>query len=212
MKITKEQIQHVDNYLKNEGIKFWDVRLEMVDHLVSDMENYSGSADFQTVFRQSLINANWYKNLKEINVQSWKSTNKLYRKKHFTEMVNLVKQPKSLIGFVLFYLIFSRVTVVFSEVSETISLIVLAAPILILIYESAKAWRKKLGRSVNMQYGLFYFSFGLIMINLPLELLPKEYLNLLLPLIMTFYLLMMTAGYKVYIYAFNKALKLKHLL
>ena len=209
MKLKKNEIQFIDNYLKKGGIKYWDVRLEMVDHLVSDIENYEDATDFETAFNHSLVNAGWDKNLEAVHMQSWKSTNKIYRKMHFVEILKLLKNPATLIGFVAFYLLFNRIAVIFSEYIKLVAFMVLLVPILVLLYESLKMWRKKLGKSVNMQYGLFYFSFGLIMINLPLQLLPKSHLHLWLPFLMTVYLLMMVAGYKVYKYAYKKMLKLK---
>lgn len=209
MKLTKEDVQFIDNYLKKGGIKYWDVRLEMVDHLVSDIENYKGAADFETAFNHSLVNAGWDKNLEAVNTQSWKSTNKIYRKMHFDEILKLLKNPSTLFGFIAFYLLLNRIAIVFSEYIKLVAFTVLLVPLLVLLYESVKTWRKKLGKSVNMQYGLFYFSFGLIMTNLPLQLLPKSHLYVWLPLIMTVYLLMMVAGYKVYKYAYKKMLKLK---
>lgn len=41
MKLTKEQIQFVDNYLQFLGVKFLDVRLELIDHLATEFETES---------------------------------------------------------------------------------------------------------------------------------------------------------------------------
>lgn len=38
MKLTKNQIQYIDNYLIKLKIKYVDVRLELIDHLASDFE------------------------------------------------------------------------------------------------------------------------------------------------------------------------------
>jgi hypothetical protein len=38
MKITKEQIKYIDHRLENNGLKYWDIRIEMVDHVVSDLK------------------------------------------------------------------------------------------------------------------------------------------------------------------------------
>ncbi|MDT0294631.1 hypothetical protein ACFQ3R_04290 [Mesonia ostreae] len=37
-KVTQEQIQFIDNYLKNSGVEYIDVRLEMLDHVASAVE------------------------------------------------------------------------------------------------------------------------------------------------------------------------------
>ncbi|RED46427.1 hypothetical protein DFQ10_101197 [Winogradskyella eximia] len=39
MKLTKEEIQFIDNYLIKNEVKFWDVRLELLDHIVSAVED-----------------------------------------------------------------------------------------------------------------------------------------------------------------------------
>ncbi len=38
MKLTKEQIDFIDNYLKNSGINYIDIRYEMVDHIATELE------------------------------------------------------------------------------------------------------------------------------------------------------------------------------
>jgi hypothetical protein len=41
MKLTKEDIQFIDKFLFDKGIKFIDVRTELIDHLASDYEEHS---------------------------------------------------------------------------------------------------------------------------------------------------------------------------
>lgn len=41
MKISKQNIQFIDSYLKKRGIKYLDVRVELIDHLSTDFEEYS---------------------------------------------------------------------------------------------------------------------------------------------------------------------------
>ncbi|WP_170063268.1 hypothetical protein [Polaribacter porphyrae] len=38
MEITKEQIQQVENYLDKKGLHYVDVRLEILDHIILDIE------------------------------------------------------------------------------------------------------------------------------------------------------------------------------
>lgn len=38
MKLTQEQIQYIDNYLKRSGVTYWDVRAELLDHIASAIE------------------------------------------------------------------------------------------------------------------------------------------------------------------------------
>ena len=49
MRLIKEDIQNIDAYLKKKGIKYMDVRYELIDHLVSEyesMENYPDLKSF----------------------------------------------------------------------------------------------------------------------------------------------------------------------
>jgi len=39
MKLTKKEIQFIDNYLIKNEVKFWDVRIELLDHIVSAVED-----------------------------------------------------------------------------------------------------------------------------------------------------------------------------
>jgi len=39
MKLTKEEIKFIDNYLIKNEVKYWDVRLELLDHIVSAVED-----------------------------------------------------------------------------------------------------------------------------------------------------------------------------
>lgn len=39
MKLSKDQIQFIDRYLIKNEVKFWDVRLELLDHIVSAVED-----------------------------------------------------------------------------------------------------------------------------------------------------------------------------
>ena len=39
MKLTKDEIKFIDNYLIKNKVKFWDVRLELLDHIVSAVED-----------------------------------------------------------------------------------------------------------------------------------------------------------------------------
>lgn len=39
MKLSKDQIKFIDQYLIKNEVKFWDVRLELLDHIVSSVED-----------------------------------------------------------------------------------------------------------------------------------------------------------------------------
>ena len=109
----------------------------------------------------------------------------------------------------MLYLIFYLVAFKFPEALKTVAFIVFALPMVVMLIELIKSLIKKLGKSVNMQYGFFYFSFGIIMLNLPIQFLPKAYSHIWLHIVLTIFLVVMFAGYKVYCFALNRVLKMK---
>ena len=42
MKLNKDQIQQVEDYLNQKGLKYVDIRYEIFDHMVTDIEQIDG--------------------------------------------------------------------------------------------------------------------------------------------------------------------------
>jgi hypothetical protein len=58
-KLTKDDIQFIDNYLYNSEVVFTDIRLEMVDHVASEIEflmNNEDTREFYYVFKDYMVN------------------------------------------------------------------------------------------------------------------------------------------------------------
>ena len=101
MKLTPDQIQFIDNYLQFLGVKFIDVRLELLDHLASEFEN-----------RQDEISLEDFIRTKKSFVRDFEI--KLHRKRHWGYQKALINRvlmffyiPKylvatSLLSFLLF--------------------------------------------------------------------------------------------------------------
>lgn len=56
--LTKENIEFIDNYLDNSGVIYNDVRLEMVDHIATDIESQMSSGDrrsFYAIFKDYMV-------------------------------------------------------------------------------------------------------------------------------------------------------------
>ena len=82
MEITKEQQQHVEVYLQNKDFDFIDLYVEVLDHIISDIEsllvkNYS----FENAFKITILK--WEKYFKE--------TSSLYLGRYYTESKIVVK-------------------------------------------------------------------------------------------------------------------------
>lgn len=202
MELTKEQIEYIDLYLKKNGIKYWDLRIEMIDHIVSKIEENPLSKDFKSELKKALINLNWLGNLKDINREGWQNTNKKFRRKYYNQIITLFKSLKT-IAFLLLVIIslFIASEYLNFDVFKKGCLIVLFISILPFFYLMIKQSLGKYGRSVNLDYGVFYFSFAILMINLPIQLLKEtsEFVQKIgLFVIMPVFLIALYAGYKVY--------------
>ena len=76
-KLTKDDIQFIDNYLNNSEVVFTDIRLEMVDHVASEIESVMQDGDtreFYYVFKDYMVKNK--KKLLENNRQYYKNADK----------------------------------------------------------------------------------------------------------------------------------------
>lgn len=57
MKLTKENIQFIDNYLKNSEVIYYDIRMEMLDHVATAIEQKmkSEQLDFYDAFKDYMV-------------------------------------------------------------------------------------------------------------------------------------------------------------
>lgn len=66
MELSKEQIQYIEHRLENEGIKFWDIRIEMLDHVVLDVEKRlqisHSNYQFKELVHDALVKLGWKEN------------------------------------------------------------------------------------------------------------------------------------------------------
>ena len=106
MKLTKEQIQYIDNRLKKEGIKYWDIRIEMIDHVVSDLEKNAKTSDFKIELDVTLKRIGWSGSLSHINRESWQNVNIKYRREYHKGFVHFFKKFKNVSMLVISLFVF----------------------------------------------------------------------------------------------------------
>ncbi len=166
MEIQKENIEHIDEHLKKMGIKYWDLRIEMIDHLVSDIEQNLTSKDFKTEFSLALKRAKWNGSLSGINTEGWQNVNRKYRNAYQKGFINFFKRIKNIVtlilGLIAFYLISENVSL---EVFNKISVVLFVSPFLIVVVEFIKSFYKKYGRSVNLDYGVTDMTMSFLILN-----------------------------------------------
>lgn len=202
MEITKEQIEEIDQLLKKRGIKYWDLRIEMVDHIVFDIELNATTCDFKIELDNSLNRIGWWGNLGQVNRNGWKETNKRYRKMFHTETVLFFKSFKNvLILFLLFGLYYSISEFLEFKSFVRLNVFLLLTPVAFTIYQAITKLVKGYGRSVNLDYGITYLMLSFFI----LQGIPNLFDNhsestqkLVWLLVIPIYFVTTFSGYKVY--------------
>lgn len=167
MKLSKEQITKIDTYLEENGVKYWDVRLEMIDHLASKLEKQKG-----IVLSKNLLIKEFGSSIsleKTIEIKR-KSINKKYRKLFSQEVLIFFKSTKNILMFFVFSFLYFQIfkelnTKVFLKLSVTIALI---PPIISALFQFY-IWIKK-NKSIYLATALFYFMFSFLLYNMIIQL------------------------------------------
>lgn len=69
MKLTTAELQFIDNYLKNSDVKYFDIRMELADHIASaveekmqkeNMDFYEAFKKYMVINKKTLLNQNKY--------------------------------------------------------------------------------------------------------------------------------------------------------
>ncbi|CAM1345447.1 hypothetical protein [Tenacibaculum amylolyticum] len=88
--LNSNQIKHIDNFLEAIGVDFVDIRLEMIDHIASEIEEKV--SDFDHFFQDQKLQSPYLKYL----LSKQKSFNELYNKqlrtKFWTNFLIILKQ------------------------------------------------------------------------------------------------------------------------
>ena len=64
MELTKEQIQQVERYLDKKNFDFIDLKVEVLDHMVSDIESFLvNNYTFENAFKITVLK--WDKHFKD---------------------------------------------------------------------------------------------------------------------------------------------------
>lgn len=129
-KLTKENIQFIDAYLKNSNVEYLDIRIEMTDHVASEIEAKMVQGDvreFYEIFKSYMLEhkKGLLKNLKKFK---WQAT-----KKAFKQIFINSYQPKTLFLTGLTVLLMFFVGKIFSKYSDDFASLFMLASIMILI-------------------------------------------------------------------------------
>jgi hypothetical protein len=124
MKLTAEQIDYVSNYIESIDIKWYELQVELTDHLVSLMEEI-WEEDKELTFHQVKYRAeqrfgrNYFK---EVEEERKTILRKEYKKQQWRMVGEYLKFPKFIMSFLLVVLVY-RVSFYFEDISLYIKIL-----------------------------------------------------------------------------------------
>jgi hypothetical protein len=162
-KLEKKDIQFIDTYLKEKGVSYWDIRLEMTDHIACVMESKTGNYDFQSLFKDTVNNLGWDRSLKDYEQRQLRIINKTVRAKYFKSIGEAFRTLKSLVLITIFvclyYILFQTLSL---KAFGLLSFLLVGIPVIYFTvhYAYMTAKHKKSG---YLFYGYFYIIFSMLM-------------------------------------------------
>jgi hypothetical protein len=224
MELSKEQIQYIDHRLENEGVKYWDIRIEMLDHIVSDVESIlkpeNTAYQFKEFVQDAFVSLGWKENFngggfEKRHKESWQNVNKYYRKIYFEGFVNFFKKPSYLIVLSIFlFAYFSLSEILTHRMFLKLSYILFFSPFLLFVFTFYKMYKKKYGKSVHRDYGLNYLMLSFLILNAIITFVrieggfPIEFHKIILFIIIPTHFIFTYSGYHVYKKAISKVEKM----
>jgi hypothetical protein len=170
MKITKEQIKYIDHRLESDGVKYWDIRIEMVDHVVSNVENKlqqeNSENDFKEMVQESFIELGWKENfngggLESVFLQRLKIYSKGTNKgilKEYQEKLSDIKVIAIIVMLFLYLFIFQNNTFV---IKSTVYLALLVFTVAFIWF----SFRHKVFNSVRLNRSIIFATIPLSILN-----------------------------------------------
>jgi len=181
-KLIKEEIQFIENYLIKNGVKYWDVRLELLDHIVSAVEDkiekerisfnealldvhkgFGNNLKIYGIYNDKLMKSGLYadsKGFERLTRQKQKELSRKYRIRTWKELKEMLTSFKFLAEFVAFILLFFTLFQWSPKFSGLIGLVVLMVPYLYSGIHSYKdkSTRKSLSIIMVANMGFLFFS------------------------------------------------------
>lgn len=194
MKLTKEEIKFIDNYLIKNEVKFWDVRIELLDHIVSAVEDKTENEGVS--FNEALLEVHrgfgnqfkefgiekgkiFEKGLYQSNIgfkkftrQKQKELGNKYRKITWKQLKMMLGSLKFLLEYITFILLFVSIYKFWPKSCFLAGLLVLILPTMYSAYYSIKdkSTRKSLSfamatGSAMLVWALYNLSFYILKDN-----------------------------------------------
>lgn len=167
MKLTTEQIEYVENYIISKDIKYYELQIELTDHMVTSMEEF-WKKDPELTFHQVKYYAedkfgrNGFKVIEEERIQILR---KEFRRAQLKMIAEYFKFPKIILGILLAFLAF-KASFYFDEPVKFVAILFgLLAVLIIPAFYSFYINRKINGKrflELNINHSTFTGIFGLM--------------------------------------------------
>ena len=224
MELSKEQIKYIDHRLENEGVKYWDIRIEMLDHVVSDVEKNLQPEhidyQFKEIVQEAFVSLGWKENFngggfEEKHKQGWKNANKYYRKIYLDGFVDFFKKTSNLLVLSIFLFVYFSISEMLThKMFLKLSYLLFFSPLLLFVFTFYKMYKKKYGKSVHRDYGLNYLMLSFLILNGIITFVrmdggfPIEFHKIILFIVIPIHLIFTYSGYQVYKKAIDKVDKM----
>ncbi|GEL10361.1 hypothetical protein SAMN05192550_0606 [Flavobacterium glycines] len=111
MKLTNEQIAIIDQTLMDKGVVYEEIKLELLDHIVTDIELETEESNFDVAFSKAILK--WERELEEINPLEKIVTPRIVKEKFSKITKNQFKF--SLLAVVIFSVLMTAITMLEPE-------------------------------------------------------------------------------------------------
>jgi|TARA_B110001452_G_scaffold206021_1_gene176074 hypothetical protein len=168
MELTKEQLLQIDNYIFSCGIKFYDVRAEIVDHFANILEQ-SLEENPTLNFKQEIINIhkNFSENgFKKLLKEKTKSVQKRFYKASLKHLITFFRFPKIIVfgGFFYFLILIMNLVEDKEVFFSILSFILLFLGFRLLFNVNMRNSNKQTFLVLNMTLNFFNSFYLLVMI------------------------------------------------
>ena len=168
MELTKEQLLQIDNYIFSCGIKFYDLRAEIVDHFANILEQ-SLEENPTLNFKQEIINIhkNFSENgFKKLLKEKTKSVQKRFYKASLKHLITFFRFPKIIVfgGFFYFLILIMNLVEDKEVFFSILSFILLFLGFRLLFNVNMRNSNKQTFLVLNMTLNFFNSFYLLVMI------------------------------------------------
>lgn len=166
MELTKEQIRQIDRYLQDKGVKYWDLRLEMIDHYASKVEHnkiqFSQAAMQEEFGYGHNLQSDLQKRMKLINIK--------YRNLFHKEILSFLKSTKGILIMLLFFafeivMLNSLTSELFVKINLWMFMLTIIPIVLYGLFYLFTNYR-----SLHLNHAFFYSFISFLILQLPINL------------------------------------------